>query len=199
MSRYSYGNQPVECKSTHLLHSNKCQAKNPSYLNCAVPDFADTVNFTCQKCESGFYLNSEKLCEANFDVTLDSNCESLGVDNKCDLCKDNFVLARVHQKQQVVCESKISIENCLIYNTEKKGACLICKDGYLPDGLTCKLIADASATAKIENCESYIYGRCKKCVANYVRDLAGLNCVEIASLDSNVTDIKAGKMFYYFV
>ena len=109
------------------------------------------------------------------------------------MCKDEFVLSKVHQKQQVVCESKNAISDCLIYNTAKKGACLVCRDGFLADGLACKALADASSGAKIGNCDLYVYGRCKKCVAGYVRDLAGLVCVEIAGLDLNVTDIKAGK------
>lgn len=130
-------------------------------------------------------------------MALDANCSDLGQDNKCLLCKDEFVLSRVHQKQQVVCESKHAILDCLIYNTAKKGACLVCKDGFLPEGLVCTALASVGAGVKIGNCETYVYGRCKKCGAGYVRDLAGLGCVEIASLDVNVTDILVGKGSFF--
>ena len=164
-----------------------------------MPDFTDTVNFTCQTCIDGFYLDSSNFCEKNLDVILETNCLLLQNNNDCKICKDSHVIIKMHSTQEIVCDSSKFIENCLLYDNKVKGGCEICKKDYLPGAgkTSCSLIADAPAENKILNCETYEYGRCKSCLTGFVRDLLGKTCVDVTTLDSTKTDIKTGKLFTF--
>jgi hypothetical protein len=192
ITQYTFNSIPVACAETYLLHDNQCKFLDPQYENCAIPIFTDTTTFTCAKCKPGFYLNSQKLCENNFEVTLPSNCQDLNEDNSCAHCNDNFSNIKFHSKQSIICDSNISIANCLLYDTASKGNCQICSNGYLSGDKTCEEIINAPASSLIDNCETYEYDRCKLCATGYVRTLDGTVCVDKTSLDSAKTDILAG-------
>ena len=192
VTRYTFHSAPVQCADQYILHDNQCKFVDAKYENCSVPDFTDTTNFTCVKCKPGFYLNSSKICETNFQATMTANCDQQSDNNFCVKCKDNFSNVRFHSKQKLICESNVFISNCLVYDTNNKGNCKMCANGYLKGDKTCEAIATAPTSSLISNCETYEYNRCKQCVTGFVRTLDGNECVEIAGLDTNKTDIKSG-------
>ena len=193
ITRYSYNSTPIACADTYILHENECKFLDPQYENCILPDFTDTVGFTCMKCSPGFFLNSQNLCDSNLEIVLSQNCDKILENNSCFSCKDTFSNILFHSAQKIICESSISIENCLVYDIENKGNCLICANGYLPGDQVCDLIASATGTSLIFECEEYEYGKCKTCNSGFVRNLEGTECVEISTLDTAITDILAGK------
>lgn len=192
VTHYTFHSVPTACADGYILHDNKCQFVDVKFENCAIPDFADTVNFTCIKCKPGFYLNSGKTCETNLEATLGSNCSQLAEDNSCSRCKDTFSNVKFHSVQKLICESNVTIANCLVYNTAKQGNCAICQNGYLAGDKTCETVATAPSGSLITNCDTYEYDRCKQCKTGFVRTLDGKECVEVAGLDAAKTDIKAG-------
>lgn len=193
ITRYSYNSIPVSCAESYILFENECKFLDPQYENCARPDFGDIINFTCLKCNPGFYLNSNKHCDANFEIVLSQNCDKILENNACFSCKDNFSNILFHSSQKIICESSITIENCLVYDINQKGYCKICANGYLPGEKVCDLVASASGLNLISDCQDYEYGKCKVCITGFVRNLDGSECFDIASLDATKTDIKSGK------
>jgi hypothetical protein len=120
-------------------------------------------------------------------------------DNSCFICKDNFSNVDVHAQQNLICDSNVFIENCVLYDTKKKGNCKVCSNGYLVGDKSCDLVADAVASSLIADCETYEYARCKKCNAGFVRSLDGLTCISVASLDPGKTDVIAGTFTLLFI
>lgn len=192
ITRYTYHSVPIACADQHVLQDGECKAVDAKYENCLIPDFTDTVNFTCVKCSPGFYINSAKHCEKNFEVTLPENCDQSASNNDCALCKEGFSNTKFHSKQRLICESGIFITNCLVYDTARQGHCAVCAHGFLPGDKTCEPVASAPSTSLVTNCTTYEYDRCNQCATGFVRTLDGKECVEVAGLDTNKTDIKTG-------
>jgi hypothetical protein len=147
-------------------------------------------------------MNILSKCEQFLDVVQDDQCTDLSLNNTCLECNEEYKLDFLHSNQNIICDKRRYIENCLLYDWDSdkslKG-CFICKNGYLPDlsKSSCKLIADTVAEEQIANCMAYEYGRCSKCNVGFVRDLEGIECVDKLILDADKTDIGVGKLFIF--
>lgn len=198
-SYFGFNFEIVECIDGYVLLNNECKLIDPLYENCSMPDFEDTVNYTCKICKNGYFLNILSKCEQFLDVTQDDQCTNLSSNNSCLECNDEYKLAFLHSNQNIVCDKRRYIENCLVYDWNKEKSmkgCYICNQGYLPDvsKSSCKIISDTVTEEQIENCVTYEYGRCVKCDIGFIRDLEGIECVDKLSLDPAKTDIGIGKL-----
>ena len=184
----------LECKEDFYLIEgysyNICKYKLSDDLkNCAEIDFYKGI---CNKCNDGFFLNSEdKKC------TNTKNCKksSFGICNYCEeryyldkndnnLCKEKKFLLNnckntLDGKNCNECQNNFyfsedglctNTQNCL--KTDKDGFCIKCKENYY-------LTQIQHFCISVEHCysASYDFHLCEICENGYLLDIETKNCI----------------------
>ena len=85
-------------------------------------------NYTCQVCNSGYYVNNEGNCMLGSTQSCSTNCLNCESMTECNLCGYGFNV------QNGYCVPNIpltSVDNCMVAFYD--GMCQMCTSGYMID------------------------------------------------------------------
>ena len=187
------------------LHSTKENNVNRGFTSVCHPlELSNCIEYEavnkCKKCELGYFLNEESLCESN-PPSIIPNCEVYISESKCRLCLDGYFL-----NTPSTCIAVEEITNCRNYD---KGAdrslCTKCEEEYfLSEDSKCQ----ERERADIENCATFRVAadRCQTCLEGYTITNDGNKCLpsvdncqqyKFSSLQSTEHACSACKEGYY--
>lgn len=150
-------NECASCQSGYTPDSGRC--RHPNYFNCA--SFS-TIDQSCKKCNSLFYINPTKGCTA----ISSTNCvSSVGFVDSCGVCDPTYF---VNNAGLCVLQA---IDNCVTY-VPQQNLCTVCESLFYPsnDQTSCVAFTDIHCTAS-DGTDNV----CTTCADHYVH-LAGTGC-----------------------
>ena len=114
----------IKCRYGYILVDGVCPCDDSTCAFCKTGFSGLKI---CQLCKKGYTLeNNECICNI-------PNCRQCG-ENKCLICESGFYYNNTTKNcEKINLENKITCNdsNCDICFSELKGACVVCKKGYL--------------------------------------------------------------------
>ena len=161
-------------------------ATNQNLKDAATTKFDNTTNYELS--ENGICPKDCKQCQEN---------------NKCSICRDNYVLLGSEESEEIICTEKDTVktgyyqENGIYYPCIED--CEVCNSGTsCQECSTDFVLVDSICVGKIDNCAEYnsTDKTCAKCNDNYAfKENDRLNCTQLSTFESYYT--KDNGISYY--
>ena len=161
-------------------------ATNQNLKDAATTKFDNTTNYELS--ENGICPKDCKQCQEN---------------NKCSICRDNYVLLGSEESEEIICIEKDTVktgyyqENGIYYPCIED--CEVCNSGTsCQECSTDFVLVDSICVGKIDNCAEYnsTDKTCAKCNDNYAfKENDRLNCTQLSTFESYYT--KDNGISYY--
>ena len=188
----SYKGECLQCDSNYILIGQENNIKickfllNESYKNC---ESINTETGFCEKCEEGFFLNSEYKCtKVEFcKESIYGNCYSCTYGYYYDK-KEDKCISKSEKDDFFFCKQTLDGKNCDVcddgFHFDGKGYCVPTKYCLESENLICKkcisgyYLADNNCCSFAEHCNyvdvhSFV---CTFCNKNYYLDTNDLKC-----------------------
>ena len=152
---------------------SKCKRCKETIDNCA-ECYSTNNNIICTKCETNFFLNTEKnICEPLCIPGDDNNCKTCNQEtNKCDLCNSGYYLPIDDEEKKCKSCSEV-IDKCEECYETKNGvkckSCMLPYIGFLDENREIIICHPQVTSGPGERCKTcnYYHNKCISCNEGY--------------------------------